>query len=625
MEEKKYNYSWVGTPYNDEGFKKGENFYVLDNVTGRKYIHPMIETRKAEDGQTYTQMIVHSNLWNQEFMEFCCSTSPDASKYISKEFITPELALIALRTTSDPEFISKIPRDILTQEMCEISARRFPSSLDYMPEKMIGEILINALIKGYSYEPYGKVIFLRYKEKIQSIMTPELAELIFNKNYRSIEFIPKKFITQEMANKVSKKLGGWPVAISYLPEKFITPEMCQAVVKAKGLYLRYVPQQFITEQLCEDAVESYPRSIAYVPKEFQTLKLQLLAISKNFLAIRSIPREFITPEFILCAIKTNPKVLGSIPKEMITPEMCELAVSLNGNALENVPENLRTYDMCQTAVISNPNMIRKVPALILNDRFYNEIIQNNVIIPKKYLPYVEKCLEVNRRLEDKNVTLTSENVVPTSDTQKYSEFASKDINSMYWLFSIKGTNMLKKYGITTLEQLFIFSDRPDFVSLFSDVKLYREINGTVKLLKCKFLDEAPFPLIDIFDEKLGPENLVAKLGLQEVTANNLSAYLISNEISTKKFFEIMQSEQATALVNDIVGLGKRETLELYDKVRIVIDYNNKHQKKDESLEQLNAELQTLMKERQKIDAQLNIVMAKMQEQMKKLSKGGGLK
>ena len=87
--EKKYRYEWVGNPYNDEDFKNGQKFYVLDTITGIKYEYPLIERKQNRNGGYFNQRLVDSNLWNQEFMEFSCATSPDDSKYTPQEFITP--------------------------------------------------------------------------------------------------------------------------------------------------------------------------------------------------------------------------------------------------------------------------------------------------------------------------------------------------------------------------------------------------------------------------------------------------------------------------------------------------------------------------------------------------------
>ena len=95
--------------------------------------------------------------------------------------------------------------------------------------------------------------------------------------------------------------------------------------------------------------------------------------------------------------------------------------------------------------------------------------------------------------------------------------------------------------------------------------------------------------------------------------------------NAKELFRIMRSETPQLELENIRYLGDSGVREIMEKVKIVMDYHDKHKNQDESLEQLNAELQRLREEKRKIDEQTDIVLAKIQEKLMSQSKGGVLK
>ena len=637
---KKYRYEWIGRPYNDEDLHKGQRFYVLDTITGIKYEYPMFEERIDKNGNIYRQRLVNENLWNQEFMNFGCSTSSDFSRYIPDEFMTPELCLIALQNTSSDEFLSKIPENILTHEMCSVFVSRFPLALFSVPKNMItkqmvetavnidGRSIIYAPLELITQEIFSKALDTYHKswgdlfdkqerkEYLVKLINQEIAEKLIKISDVYLRYIPQEFMTEEMANKVISKNIRF---MAYLPERLITKSMCIDAVNDKGILLKFVPKKFIDLELCKMAINNDPNSIEFVPKEFQTLELQKLAISLNGKAISRIPSEYVSKELIEMAIRQNPLSLSKIPDIYKTPEICQLAVSLNAMALVSVPNQLKTYDMCKMAVLYDPRSIRRVPVEILTQEFYDDVIQNGAIIPIKNMSYVRECIEINRKLEEENPIKTNKSANVPSATLDYSNYIDKSLKSISWFFSQTGLKHLEKYGITNLGKLFEFVDNPNFATLFSTSVVYREVKGTVKILKCKFLDEDP--LIDESDEEISIEDLSSMFGFTNRTANALS----EAKINAKELFEIMRSETPQLELENIRYLGNSGVREIMEKVKIVMDYHDKHKDQDESLEQLNAELQRLREEKRKIDEQTNIVLAKIQEKLISQSKGGVLK
>lgn len=133
-------YSWkemsddyIASYYNDEDFNNGRTFVVVDNNSGREYTYPVLEKKVDEHNNEYFQRIVPSELWNQEFFNFCSLTSPDASKYTPDKFITPELIKIGLQNTSSTLFLKRVPKKLLTEDLYVLAVKHLPESLGLIP------------------------------------------------------------------------------------------------------------------------------------------------------------------------------------------------------------------------------------------------------------------------------------------------------------------------------------------------------------------------------------------------------------------------------------------------------------------------------------------------------------
>ena len=56
-------------------------------------------------------------------------------------------------------------------------------------------------------------------------------------NY-SIQFVPKRFMTQEMCGKAFNKFF---LAFFYIPDQYKTQEMCNSIISEDPFLIRYVP------------------------------------------------------------------------------------------------------------------------------------------------------------------------------------------------------------------------------------------------------------------------------------------------------------------------------------------------------------------------------------------------
>lgn len=289
----------------------------------------------------------------------------------------------------------------------------------------------------------------------------------------------------------------------------------------------------------------------------------------------------------------------------------ENAVAERPEVLKSVPIQFRNYDICQKAVIGDPNMIKYVPVQIITQDFVDVLIGAGVSIPKKYQNYVKLCVEFNAN----NYNLDSRTSVEDK-TEKVIPEAIKNImiNDLENLFSLHTINLIKQYGIFTLRDLIIIVDNPILcIEYFGITAYYDEIVNTVRLLKCKYLNEDP--IININDEQECSEEFFKLLGLRV-----LSQYFLSfwKGKSVKDFFSSINEASTEKQLMRIRNFGKQQVGSLIERANIVLDYYAKHSENtisptNEALKSAIEEFKKLKDERQRLDEQMELVLQKIQE------------
>ena len=191
-----------------------------------------------------------------------------------------------------------------------------------------------------------------------------------------------------------------------------------------------------------------------------------------------------------------------------------------------------------------------------------------------------------------------------------------DNYSLY--FSAYSINYLKDNGIRTLSDLFNWADKMSFIDLFptnsgSSIKMYKEINGTVKLLKCKcFLED---PLFDIYEPLTtkGQFDFLYRMGLSVKSANCLAKAGIGRD-RILNLFEIGNIKERLLKIN---SLGEKSVDEIIAKFSILIDfYSGKSEKKDD-LDYLLFQLQSLYYQRNLLDEKIYCLEDKINNIKKK--------
>jgi len=182
-------------------------------------------------------------------------------------------------------------------------------------------------------------------------------------------------------------------------------------------------------------------------------------------------------------------------------------------------------------------------------------------------------------------------------------------------FSNNALIMLQDYGIFTLKELFEKFSSEEFVKHFnlmrtsSNQYLQQEILGTVRLLRCKYLNEDP--ILDF----ACPEQIDIRTSFG--FSARVSSSLSRMRISAKTLFDMAEEDNFESLY-EIRNINKMGVAEVSNKVKII--YNFYKNKEPEDLQFLLSELKRLIEEDKKITNQIEDVQKRIEHRLS--SKGG---
>lgn len=624
-------YEWKEMPsnynanyYNKQDLQLGRTFVIIDTKTGLEYIFPQYEYKRNKYGNNVKTNIIDSSLWNQEFFNWICSTSPDFCSHIPEEFMTPELINICIENTSDKYFIEEIPR--LTQEICMKFVKRFPNSLRLIPDFFVSEEMIMELIK---IDP----------EIIKVVSDSKITDEICKMCYELGDINIRQYLINcgYMKNNVTKDMflelleDGAKINLKKIPREFINEDISHSLFKKDKSYFETIPDEHKTYDMCLLAIKESSQNILYVPKEFQTFDLIKMVLDDDWRKISSINVKCLTEEIITYAINKNGLAISGIPKEMRTKELSELAVKRNVKAFRFIPEQFKTKELCRYCIALDPNLIECVPSVIITEKFLEEIKESNIIISSRHIPYVQESITKNKEYE--RLLGSKEDV---SDKINFERYKDISIMSLSMYFSIAVINALAKMNIITLEDLFTASTKEEFISLCYKSKFRNEILGTTKILKCKYLNIDPE--ININDEEQPFVSYVRMLGFSTRAINVLKGSGLS-DCTFKEFMTRMNEEDIDQYLSCLRNMGDNTKAEILLKVRIITDYySNKKDENDlkqdtetnssdlNNIKKLYEELRQLIDERKILDSKIELVMSQLGnnfeqgEEIKKLVK-----
>lgn len=621
MEESRY--SWKQMPsnykasyYNDEDYKDGKKFTIIDNRTGIEYIFPEIRTRRDNFGRIYDQKIIDHELWNEEFMGWAISTSKDFVKCVGNEWITPNVLNYVANHYEFPELFrddwnNKL-RENMTSDLWNKAFERNKEVVRYVPKEYVTSEMITA---------YGEIENASLSNLNYDNLTPELFKKIYfncdEKHKLRLLFPAPSCRT----NRINYDITG--------VRALMTQEVADDILGINIRTIWNIPHKLITKEIAEKAMEADPLLMQYIPAEYQTPEYQKKAIDTKPEYLSLIDPSVVTDEMIYYALSKRGSVLGCVPKERRTAEVCEYAISSFGGALRNTPDNVKTAELCFKAVVKNPSIIKSVPVEFLTQDFVNALNNAGVVIPMRNREYVDECLTAHKKIEQQQ--LNFEEVGSAAPKLEINpEYSNIKLESLVGLFTEASLKVLAEHNISTVGDLLSFSDNSAFYGmvLSNQKATYKEIRGAIRLLKCKYLDIDPMITFeDTEDAYKDMRNFGKEIGFSTRTEN----VLCRSRISPRSLFELMNDPSGEAQLYRIRNAGGTVVQEILLKMTILTDYYDNKEKKastateDETIEALNEELAQVRAEIQRLNARTDEILAKIQEKMLEKNKGGVLK
>lgn len=649
MMEQKTRWIWKQMPdsynasyYNYKDYNLGRKFIIVDTVTGKEYRYPVIEKRKDKYGREYNQRVISNDLWNQDFMNWAASTSPDFCDCIGEEWMTPEMIDILIETVDSNKIFSIIPDNKLTQDICAKIFNKEPKSFSNIPDKYKTIDMAVEYVETKNPQYYNIPKELRTKEMFRTAFYHSDNR----EKLRLIKGVSRYFGIERDTDYITKDIAETALQldidiIKYIPDIFITSEDVNKAIDVNGKYIKFAPVQHITKEMAEKAfANNMIEAISFIPVQFQNIAMHKKLIDLNPTHINGIPEEALTDEIIYYTLAKKGTALGGIPEKRRTKEICEYALKVSSGALRHVPFKFKTFDMCLNAVISEPKLITAVPLEILNQDFIDALNKANVNIPLKSLNYVKGCLREHEKFN--GIAATKVDDLKENNKELAEEYANIKLDEIPNLLSVQSLKILQSLKIYTVGDLVKESGQKGFIAKLGKGSTITEILGTVKLLRCKYLDEDP--LIDE-NAEIKMIDLAQKLGFSVRTINCLNRKLYCEEENAgKEFFKIMRNEDRFNFLSDIRNMGQRGVEETISKVQIVLDYHDRHKTKEkfnndnanedktlktkpeeETLESLQQELAQIQLQIHNLTVRSTELLAKIQEKTLEQSKGGASK
>lgn len=352
----------------------------------------------------------------------------------------------------NPDLISKLPKNLLTEEVCKTAFKAAPYERTYawIPEKFrtfamalkaapdygsnTKDFAEFGLVAdwGISVSAFVKLVKKKELPNLSKVKDPEIIEAcwrrVFNNDPSAISRMPSEFIEKFVRNipTVNKiiqyKVDGhsrftrnWAGGelVKFIPEDLMCKETIEtlqeelesAVKDGNTRQFFAVDEQYITNELYEAMLEKSAHSLQYIPESRITNVMCRIAVQKDGSALKYVPERW-RETFYLDVVKSG-KGLHTIPEEDRTDRLCTLAVENSADQYEYVPEDKKSYALSLKAIDGNTQMIKHVPVDQLDEemmvRLFSSIFNKNY----EYEWYLIEVLDHMKEQGQAEPTLTT--------------------------------------------------------------------------------------------------------------------------------------------------------------------------------------------------------------------------
>lgn len=240
------------------------------------------------------------------------NSDPFAIKTIPKEELTQELCEYAV--TKSPDVLRCIPDEFKTYEMCIQAVKEYYKCWDHVPEKFRKAQIVFETIKDNN-----KMIKLIDKK----YLTPNVQVAFVRYQLRKKTKNETNYLNDTPVNKLDPEcildaLKAPQLAlVHFLPGKFFKEELVLMLVKA-GCSIAYIPEISITRDVCIEYFKHPGAEFSYIPRSLLDYKMcmDLIPISTSGYALNSVPEEFRTEELCWAAAMVSSKALAYVPAKI---------------------------------------------------------------------------------------------------------------------------------------------------------------------------------------------------------------------------------------------------------------------------------------------------------------------
>nr|WBF70214.1 hypothetical protein [Megavirus caiporensis] len=202
-----------------------------------------------------------------------------------------------------------------------------------IPKKFLNLVNIEKIIKNCP---------MCLKDMDNKLLTQELCELAFDRDIKSVQYIPHIYQTEYMTDKI--KLGKYYNLIPYI--KNLDREYCNQMFQDSLQNIKFIPHEYQSKEMCIKAIEyhyTYLKYCAHIDDEI----LNIIFKSKCMANIPKKDRFKFILDFddniIIKIIRAEPNLLSIIPENRQSDEIVKQALATNGWSLQYVINKKEEY------------------------------------------------------------------------------------------------------------------------------------------------------------------------------------------------------------------------------------------------------------------------------------------
>jgi hypothetical protein len=219
--------------------------------------------------------------------------------------------------------IGYVRSKFITYDLCKIAIENHGGSICSIephlltPDEYYALCILSVTKGGYTIDLIPK-----------EVQTQELCDIAINSSCIALKHCLDAFKTYANCFSAVKRNGETLVDV---PRAFIDEPMCMAAVKSKYPCLDRIPKEFLTRELCEEAVKANGENIRWVPEEMMSVELGYLAVTSpgpyascSDMAgsnIQYIPAKYLSKDTIVESARRWYPTYKTVPEECRTDEI----------------------------------------------------------------------------------------------------------------------------------------------------------------------------------------------------------------------------------------------------------------------------------------------------------------